>query len=302
MTVWKGVFPAVTTKMREDGTVDLKATQASIGRLIDSGVSGVIVLPMLGENASLRPEERESVIRAAAEVVAGRVPLLSGLAEISLDAATASARAYERFGAEGLMVFPSLGYKTDPRETAAWYKAIAASMALPIMIYNNPIAYGVDVTPAILKELADTPSIICIKEETGDIRRVTDMYVELGNRFQIFCGVDDLIVESMVLGVTGWVSGMTNAWPRECVAIFNLCAQGRFAEALGLYRLMTPAFHLDTHVKLVQYIKFAEHLVYGAPEWTRAPRLPLVGEERTQVSAVITRTIADLQAYARRAA
>jgi len=298
MTVWKGVFPAVTTKMREDGAVDLKATQASINRLIESGVSGVIVLPMLGENASLRPEERESVIRAAAEVVDGRVPLLSGLAEISLEAATASARAYERFGAEGLMVFPSLGYKTDPRETAAWYKAIAAATPLPIMIYNNPIAYGVDVTPAILAELADTPSIVCIKEETGDIRRITDMYVALGNRFQIFCGVDDLIVESMALGATGWVSGMTNAWPRECVGIFNLCARGRFAEALGLYRLMTPAFHLDTHVKLVQYIKLAEHLVYGAPEWTRAPRLPLVGEERAQVLAVITRTIADLQAFA----
>lgn len=302
MTAWTGVFPAVTTKLKQDGAIDVQATQASISRLIENGVSGVIVLPMLGENASLRPEERERVIRAAAEVVAGRVPLLSGLAEISQESAVASARAYEKFGARGLMVFPSLGYKTDPRETAAWYKAIGAATPLPIMVYNNPIAYGVDVTPDILKELADTPSIVAVKEETGDIRRVTDMHIALGDRYRIFCGVDDLIVESMSLGATGWVSGMTNAWPQECVTIFNLCAQGRFADALGLYRLMTPAFHLDTHVKLVQYIKLAEHLVYGAPEWTRAPRLPLVGEERARVSAVITRTIGDLRGYQRRAA
>ncbi|QCI65687.1 dihydrodipicolinate synthase family protein [Phreatobacter stygius] len=302
MATWSGVFPAVTTKLKQDGAIDLAATQASIDRLIGNGVSGVIVLPMLGENASMRMEEKETVIRAAREVVAGRVPLLSGLAEISTDAAAASARLFERFGAEGLMAFPSLGYKTDPRETAAWYKSLAAASGLPIMIYNNPIAYGVDVTPAILADLAGTPGIVAIKEETGDIRRITDLYNAHGDRFRIFCGVDDLILESMALGAIGWVSGMTNAWPRECVEIFNLCAAGRFADALGLYRLMTPAFHLDTHVKLVQYIKMAEHLVYGAPEWTRAPRLPLVGAEREMVISVISRTIADLAAREKRAA
>lgn len=291
MADWKGVFPAVTTKLTQNGKVDLEATQLSIHRLIENGVSGVIVLPMLGENASLLPAERETVIRAAAEVVDGRVPLLSGLAEITLDTAKANARAYESFGAQGLMVFPSLGYKTDPRETAAWYKGIASASALPIMIYNNPIAYGVDVTPAILRELADTPTIVCVKEESGDIRRVTDMSIELGNRFKIFCGVDDLIVESMALGVTGWVSGMTNVWPAECVEIFNLCAQEKFAEARKLYHILTPSFHLDTHVKLVQYIKLAEKLVYGAPEWTRAPRLPLVGEERAHVERTVRAAI-----------
>jgi 4-hydroxy-tetrahydrodipicolinate synthase len=192
------------------------------------------------------------------------------------------------------MVFPSLAYKTDPRETATWYKEIASASALPIMIYNNPIAYGVDVTPEILKALADTPEIVCIKEETGDIRRVTDIYVGLGDRFSVFCGVDDLIVESAALGVTGWVSGMTNAWPAECVKIFNLCREEKFSEARKLYRILTPSFHLDTHVKLVQYIKLAEHLVYGAPEWTRAPRLPLVGAEREQVIATIQQAIDDL--------
>ncbi|MFC3327200.1 dihydrodipicolinate synthase family protein [Mesorhizobium cantuariense] len=295
MTHWQGVFPAVTTKLNQDGSIDIEATQASIDRLITNGVSGIIVLPMLGENASLQLQEREAVIRAAKDVVAGRVPLLSGLAEISTANATAAARKYQDFGAEGLMVFPSLGYKTDPRETAEWYKAIANASDLPIMIYNNPIAYGVDVTPAILKVLADCPTIVAVKEETGDVRRVTDMIIELGDRFDIFCGVDDQIVESMALGATGWVSGMTNAWPKQCVRIFNLCATGDFAGARDLYRIMTPSFHLDTHVKLVQYIKMAEHLVYGAPEWTRAPRLPLVGEERARVTAIIEAAIEKLR-------
>ncbi len=295
MAKWTGVFPAVTTKMTREGQVDLRATQSSIDRLIKNGVSGVIVMPMLGENASLNAAERESVIRAAADVTAGRVPLLSGLAEITRDGARANARAYHSFGAQGLMVFPSLGYKTDPHETASWYKDIAAASPLPIMIYNNPIAYGVDCTAEVLQELVSVPEIICIKEETGDIRRVTDTYIEFGDRFSVFCGVDDLIVESSALGVTGWVSGMTNAWPAECVKIFNLCAQNRYEEARALYRVMTPSFHLDTHVKLVQYIKMAEHLVYGAPEWARAPRLPLVGAEREHVIATIKATIEGLR-------
>jgi 4-hydroxy-tetrahydrodipicolinate synthase len=302
MTRWTGVFPAVTTKMTKDGEVDLAAMQSSIERLIKGGVSGVIVLPMLGENASLSLDEREKVIRAGAEVARGRVPLLSGLAEISLANACANAKAYKSFGAEGLMVFPSLAYKTDERETAEWYKAIARAAALPIMIYNNPIAYGVDVTPRILKALAATPEIVCIKEETGDIRRVTDIYVELGDRFSVFCGVDDLIVESMSLGATGWVSGMTNAWPEQCVELFKLCADGKFADARKLYHILTPAFHLDTHVKLVQYIKLAEHIVYGAPEWTRAPRLPLIGEEREFVIATVQAAVAGLKARAGKAA
>jgi 4-hydroxy-tetrahydrodipicolinate synthase len=295
MALWSGVFPAVTTKMKQDSSVDLDTFQASLDRLIRNGVSGVIVLPMLGENASLGLDEREALIRAASEAVAGRVPLLSGLAEITLETAKANAAAYQRFGAQGLMVFPSLGYKTDPRETAHWYRAVAGASDLPIMIYNNPIAYGVDVTADVLQQLADVPEIVCIKEETGDIRRVTDTYIEFGDRFSVFCGVDDLIVESSSLGVTGWVSGMTNAWPAECVRIFELCREQRYSEARDLYRILTPSFHLDTHVKLVQYIKMAEHLVYGAPEWTRAPRLPLVGEERERVIATIQAAIDALE-------
>ncbi|HWU72714.1 MAG TPA: dihydrodipicolinate synthase family protein [Sphingomonas sp.] len=280
---WTGVFPAVTTKMTQAGNLDFDMIRASIERLVTNGVSGVIVLPMLGENASLTLAERESIIRTAVEIVAGRVPVLSGLAEITLETARANAKLYKSWGAEGLMVFPSLGYKSDPRETAAWYRGVAGASDLPIMIYNNPIAYGVDVTPDVLETLADVPEIVCVKEESGDIRRVTDLRVALGDRFSVFCGVDDLIVESMALGTTGWVSGMTNVWPKQCVALFELCRAEKFAEARKLYRMLTPSFHLDTHVKLVQYIKLAENLVYGAPEWTRSPRLPLVDEERAFV-------------------
>lgn len=295
MKAWRGVFPAVTTKMGPRGAIDIEATAASVDRLIGSGVSGVVVLPMLGENASLNADERQSVIEEAKRAASGRAPVLSGLAEATLETAQAHAKDYERFGAEGLMVFPSLGYRTDERETVAWFGGVAAATGLPIMIYNNPIAYGVDVTPAILEMLSDVETIVCIKEETGDIRRVTDIFVKLLDRYSVFCGVDDLILESVALGATGWVSGMANAWTRECVALFDLCAAGRFDEARHLYRALTPAFHLDTHMKLVQYIKLAESLVHGSPEWCREPRLPLVGHERDAISDILRDTIAKLE-------
>jgi 4-hydroxy-tetrahydrodipicolinate synthase len=291
---WSGVFPAATTKMKSDGTLDLKAMQLSVERLVTGGASGVIVLPMLGENATLTQAERDQVVLSAKEVVAGRVPLLSGLAELSTADAIAAVKNYRKLGAEGLMVFPSLAYRTDRRETAEWYKAVAGG-GLPIMIYNNPIAYKVDVDIPTLELLAGVPEVVAVKEETGDIRRVTDLFNAFGDRFDIFCGVDDLILESLALGVVGWVSGMTNAWPEECVELFKLGRAGDVKAALPLYRLLTPAFHLDTDVKLVQYIKLAEHLVYGAPEWVRAPRLPLEGEERAKVERIVRKTIADLK-------
>lgn len=294
MTTWSGVFPAATTKMKSDGTLDLQAMQRSVERLVNGGASGVIVLPMLGENATLTQAERDQVVSSAKEVVAGRVPLLSGLAELSTADAIVAVKNYRKLGAEGLMVFPSLAYRTDRRETAEWYKSVASG-GLPIMIYNNPIAYKVDVDIPTLELLAGVPEVVAVKEETGDIRRVTDLFNAFGDRFDIFCGVDDLILESLTLGVVGWVSGMVNAWPAECVELFNLGRAGDVKAALPLYRLLTPSFHLDTDVKLVQYIKFAEHLVYGAPEWVRAPRLPLEGDERAKVERIVRKTIADLQ-------
>jgi 4-hydroxy-tetrahydrodipicolinate synthase len=195
------------------------------------------------------------------------------------------------------MVFPCIGYKSDARETAEWYRQIASASSLPMMLYNNPIAYGVDVTTEVLGMLADVEEIVCVKEESAHIHRATDIFVAHGDRFKVFCGVDDVIVESLALGVTGWVSGMTNVWPKECVEIFNLCRQEKFAEARKIYRIMTPAMHLDTHIKLVQYIKLAENMVYGAPEWARTPRLPLIGAERDFVTGTVQGAIDGLARY-----
>ncbi|UJQ93243.1 dihydrodipicolinate synthase family protein [Mariluticola halotolerans] len=291
-----GLFPAATTKLTETGALDLAACSASYERMIEAGVSAIIVLPMLGENPCMSLEEKEKVVRNAIETANGRVPVLSGLAEVTIDDATAAAKRYQSWGAAGLMAFPSTGYKTDRRETETWYRKLGAATDLPIMIYNNPIAYKVDVTPEMMASLADVDTLVAFKEETGDIRRVTDIYNTVGNRYKVFCGVDDLILESVALGVDGWVSGMTNAFPNECVKLLNLLNAGKFAEALVLYRLLTPAFHLDTDVKLVQYIKLAEHIVSGAPEWVRSPRLPLEGEERAHVSKVINDTLVALKA------
>ena len=294
---WSGVFPAVTTKIRADESLDLAATQASLARAIDAGVKGIVVLGMLGENGMMTRVEKESVVRAAKEVVAGRVPLLSGLAENTTGDAVAYARLCEGLGIDGLMVFPPLTYKTDARETIAYFEAIgAAAPSLGLMIYNNPVAYRLDVTPELLERMAGIENVVCIKEESYDIRRVTDIQKRCGDRFLVFCGIDDFLLESVAAGATGWVSGMTNAWPRECVELFELCASGHFLQARALYKIMIDAFHLDTEVKLVQYIKLAEHLTYGASEHLRAPRLTLVGAERERVIAIIERAKAELAA------
>ena len=241
-------------------------------------------------------------MRAAREAVAGRAPLLSGLAETTTRDAVAYARLCERIGIDGLMAFPPLTYKTDSREAIAYFKAIAAAApSLGLMIYNNPVAYRLDVTPELLERMADIENLVCIKEESYDVRRVTDIQKRCGDRFLVFCGIDDFLLESVAAGATGWVSGMTNAWPRECVELFDLCARGKFEPARALYRIMIDAFHLDTDVKLVQYIKLAEHLTYGASEHLRAPRLILAGAERERVAAIIERTIAELAGRRKRA-
>jgi 4-hydroxy-tetrahydrodipicolinate synthase len=297
LPAWSGVFPALTTKLKPDGSIDLKATQAGIERALNGGVGGIVVLGMLGENGMMSMAEKESIIRAAKEVVGSRVPLLSGLAEATTADAQAYAALCEKVGLDGLMVFPAITYKTDARETVAYYKAIgAAGPSLGIMVYNNPVAYRLDVTPELMSELAVVPNVVCIKEESYDVRRITDIYKRCGDRFLVFCGIDDFVLESVAAGATGWVSGMCNAWPRICVELFDLCAAGRFEEARELYRIMIDAFHLDTDVKLVHYIKLADHIVNGAPETLRAPRLPVVGAERQRAETIIRGAMAGLAA------
>jgi len=293
---WKGVFPAVTTKLKDDGSLDQEAIKAGLNRLIDNGVGGVVMMGMVGENAQLTPDEKRTVLEIAVETVNGRVPIVSGLAETNTDSAIQFAQDAEKIGVQGLMVFPGLTYKSDDRETVEFYRTIARSTKLGIMIYNNPRGYGVDMRPDLLEQLKGEANIVAVKEESYDTTRVTDLYNQFGDRFIVFCGVDDLVLESAALGVTGWVSGMANAVPKESVELLDLAVKGDFEKARKLYRVLTPLFHLDVHVKLVQYIKLAENITAGYLENLKAPRLKLEGEERQKIVAIIEKTMNDLKA------
>ncbi|WP_158938706.1 dihydrodipicolinate synthase family protein [Burkholderia sp. S171] len=293
---WKGVFPAVTTKLKDDGSLDHEAIKSGLNRLIDNGVGGVVMMGMVGENAQLTPDEKRTVLKIAVETVNGRVPIVSGLAETNTDSAIQFAQDAEKIGVQGLMVFPGLTYKSDDRETVEFYRTIARSTQLGIMIYNNPRGYGVDMRPDLLEQLKGEANIVAVKEESYDTTRVTDLYNQFGDRFVVFCGVDDLVLESAALGVTGWVSGMANAVPKESVELLDLAVKGDFEKARKLYRVLTPLFHLDVHVKLVQYIKLAENITAGYSENVKAPRLKLEGEERQNTVAIIEKTINDLKA------
>jgi 4-hydroxy-tetrahydrodipicolinate synthase len=297
MTIqWTGVFPAVTTKLKPDHSLDLDAIRAGLERLIANGVAGVVMMGMVGENAQLSPDEKLTVLRTAKETVKGRVPIISGLAETSTARAMAYAQEAERIGVDGLMVFPGLTYKSDTRETVAFYRAVAQASGLEILLYNNPRGYGVDLTPDVVAQLLEEPTIVAIKEESYDTTRVTDLISRFGERLNVVCGVDDLILESAALGARAWVSGMANALPHESVQLLKLANDGEFIRARQLYAALTPLFHLDTVVKLVQHIKLAEHLISGSAETVKPPRLVLEGEERERTIAITRKTLADLKA------
>ena len=293
---WKGVFPAVTTKLKADFSLDTEAIGAGLERLIENGVAGVVMMGMVGENAQLSPEEKLTVLRTAKAVVRGRVPVISGLAETSTEKAMAFAKSAEALGVDGLMVFPGLTYKSDDRETVDFYKSVAGASGLPILLYNNPRGYGVDLRPDVLAQLMDEKTIVAIKEESYDTTRVTDLISRFGDRLAVVCGVDDLVLESAALGVTAWVSGMANALPKASVDLLNLAIAGDYAQARTLYRVLTPIFHLDTVVKLVQHIKLAENIISGSSETEKPPRLIQAGEERARTIAITHQTLADLKA------
>src|SRR3954465_15406843 len=293
MTVtWRGVFPAATTEFRPDYALDLPATAKHIDAMIRAGVHGMIVLGTVGENCSLEPREKLDVIRAAREAIGGRVPLLTGVAECTTATACRFAVDAQKAGVDGLMVLPAMVYKADGREAMAHFRAVARATDLPVMIYNNPVSYSVDVTPAMFAELADEPRFVAIKESSENVRRLTDLKNLCGDRYLLFCGGDDLVLESIVLGAVGWVSGLVNAFPEENRLLWDLATSGKYEEALKVYRWYTPLLHLDTHVKLVQYIKLASAECGYGTELCRPPRLPLVGEERERVLGIIRKAIA----------
>lgn len=284
---WNGVFPAVTTQLKKDQSLDLEATARHIEALIDSGVNGLIMLGSLGENQTLEPDEKRVVMKAAIEAVNGRVPVLSGIAENSTRGAITYCRDMEKMGADGVMLLPAMVYKADPRETMNHFRTVANSTGLPIIVYNNPVAYTVDITPQMFAQLADVENLVALKESSGNVRRITDIINEVGDRYTIFGGVDDLILESALLGATGWIAGVGLAFPKENQAVWDLAMRGEWEQARELYRWFTPLLHLDIPVKFVQYIKLMIQETGLGAEWVRAPRLPIEGKEREEILAII---------------
>ncbi len=289
---WNGVFPAATTQFNDDQSLNIDATLKHLDVMLDAGIHGLIMLGTVGENCSLQPSEKLDVLKATVQHVRGRVPVLTGVAEYTSAGAAKFAADAQTAGCDGLMVLPAMVYKSDVRETVAHFRTVAAASDLPIMIYNNPVSYGVDIKPQTFAEMADEPRFVAIKESSEDPRRITHLRNLCGDRYLLFCGVDDVVLESLMLGAIGWVSGLVNAFPAENRLLWDLATSGQWEKAVEVYRWYTPLLQLDTLPKLVQYIKLAvQECGYGS-EVTRAPRLKIEGEERDRVLKIIRDGIA----------
>ena len=285
--IWTGVFPAITTQMHQDGSLDLDATAVHVEALIKSGINGLIFLGSLGENQPMTGEEKRRVMEAMIKVVNGRVKVLSGVAETSTAEAVRYTRDVEKLGADGVMLMPAMLYKGDSDETLTHFRTVAKSTGLPIMIYNNPISYANDITPELFAKLANQKNFIALKESSGDVRRITDLHNTVGDRYAIFTGVDNLALEASILGIDGWVAGSGIAFPAENQYFWELTRRGEWDKAREIYRWFTPLLHLDVSTKFVQYIKLAVQETGLGKEWVRAPRLVLKGEERKRVLKII---------------
>ena len=284
---WKGVFPALTTKFTPDDKLDFTLFEKNLRAQLEAGVEGVILGGSLGEASVLSNEEKFDLVKFTVDKVAGKVPVVMNIAEGSTREAVKLASEAKRFGATGLMMLPPMRYKSDHRETVRYFKDVADSTDLPIMIYNNPIDYKIEVTLDMFGELAEKQNIQAVKESTRDVSNVTRMVNRFGNRFKILCGVDTLAMEELILGADGWVAGLVCAFPRETVAIYKLTKASKIEEALKIYRWFLPLLELDLHPKLVQYIKLAEQETGIGSENVRAPRLTLAGEERERILKLI---------------
>jgi dihydrodipicolinate synthase/N-acetylneuraminate lyase len=281
------VFPAATTQFDGAGHVDLAATAAVQAALIRDGVHGLVLLGTVGENNSLTAEEKRAVLAGAVETVRGQVPLITGVSEFTTAGAAAYARDAENIGVDGLMVLPAMVYVPNAAELEQHFRTVAQATALPIMLYNNPPAYRVNIELATLVRLAEVPNIVAIKESAPDPRRFTDVINEFGERFVLFAGLDDVAFEGLVLGAKGWVSGLTNAFPAESLALYAAIRAGDLARARNIYRWFMPLLHLDAEHDLVQSIKLAEQIMGRGSERVRLPRLPLVGARRAAVTAIV---------------
>jgi 1-pyrroline-4-hydroxy-2-carboxylate deaminase len=288
---WKGIFPAFTTKFTTNDTLDLALFEKGLQSQLDAGVDGIVLGGSLGEASTLTTDEKETLVKLAIEI-AGPVPVVLNIAEGATKEAIRQAALGKSWGVKGLMLLPPMRYKSDDRETLTFFRSVAQSTDLPIMIYNNPVDYKVDVTLDIFDQLQECDNIQAVKESTRDVSNVTRLINRFGDRYKILCGVDTLAMEELLMGADGWVGGLVTAFPRETVAVYRLVKAGMIEEARAIYRWFLPLLELDIHPKLVQYIKLAEAQVGLGSEYVRAPRLTLVGEERERVLAIIKEGIA----------
>ncbi|HEX5151857.1 MAG TPA: dihydrodipicolinate synthase family protein [Parafilimonas sp.] len=289
---WKGVFPALTTKFDRNDQLDLPLFETNLKAQLAAGVDGIILGGTLGESSVLTLKEKETLVKFCVDKVAGEVPVVMNIAEGATREAMQQAKLAKDWGAEGLMLLPPMRYKSDHRETVEYFKAVAASTGLPIILYNNPVDYKVEITLAMFDELVDVPTIQAVKESTRDVTNVTRMINRFGERFKLLCGVDTLTVEELLLGAHGWVAGLVCAFPAETVAVYKLVKAGRIEEAVSIYRWFMPLLELDIHAKLVQYIKLAEAETGIGSEYVRAPRLTLIGKERENILGIINKALA----------
>jgi len=284
---WSGVFPAATTQFRVDMTVDLDATQKSLDALVVAGVHGLVLLGTCGENNSLESTEKRAVLKAAYEVVNGRVPIVVGVSELTTARAVEFARDAAEIGADALMVLPAMVYVPTQEELEAHFRSVAAASDLPIMLYNNPPAYRTHITIDLLTRLTDVATIVAVKESAPDTRRFTDIHNSCGDRFITLAGLDDVALEGLLLGARGWVSGLTSAFPQESVALVAAVARQDMKQALRIYRWFMPLLHLDAEHDLVQSIKLAEQIMGRGSERVRMPRMPLAGQRRAHVKSLV---------------
>lgn len=289
---WSGVFPAATTQFAPDLSVDYAATAKVQDNLITDGVHGLIVLGTCGENNSLEADEKRRVLQGAVEVANRRVPIVSGVSELTTARAVRFAKDAEALGADGLMVLPAMVYVPTEDELVAHFKTVAEATSLPIMLYNNPPAYRVNITERVLRKLEGVANIVAVKESAPDPRRFTDLINAFDDRFVLFAGLDDVALEGLILGAQGWISGLTSAFPQESIALVAALKRGDIAGARDIYRWFMPLLHLDAEHDLVQSIKLAEQIMGRGSERVRMPRLPLTGDRRAEVTAMVEKAAA----------
>lgn len=284
---WEGVMPAVTTKFTKEDSLDMKAFSVNINAQLEAGVNGIILGGTLGEASTLTDEEKKTLIKETVNIVEGKVPVIINIAEQTTKGAIEAAHKAEKYGAHGLMMLPPMRYKATDFETVTYFKKIASSTDLPIMIYNNPVDYKIEVSLDMFEEMLAHDNIQAVKESTRDVTNIIRIRNRFGNRLRILCGVDTLALETMATGADGWVAGLVCAFPKETVAIYKLVKAGRMEEALKIYRWFMPILELDISPQLVQNIKLAEVATGIGTEFVREPRLPLQGAERIRVQKIL---------------